>query len=75
MFAPVGRMAGWLRRRLGAPLVVFVRRTMRSPGRFVAFILSGIVAGTAIGFVGPLIGAALGGLAGSVVALFHSPPD
>jgi len=74
LFAPVGRIAGWLLRRLGAPLVVFVRRTMRTPGRFAAFTLAGVVAGIGAGFGGPLIGAALGGLAGSTIALSESRP-
>src|SRR5438128_1516955 len=73
MYAEVGPIAGCLLRRLGAPLVVLVRRAVHSPRRF-AYALAGAAAGTAAGFAGPLIGAAFGGLAGSAIALTDSPP-
>jgi hypothetical protein len=74
LFAPVGHRASRFFRRLGAPLVVSVRRTMRAPGRFAALALVGAAAGTAAGFVGPLVGAAVGGLAGSAMILITGRP-
>ena len=53
---------------------VLLRQAVRSPRRFAVFVLAGVVAGSGVGFGGPLIGAALGGLAGSAIALSGSPP-
>jgi hypothetical protein len=72
-FALAGGTRGWVLRRLGAPLVALVRRTMRAPARFAALGLVGLVAGAAAGFCGPLVGAALGGLAGFLTAVATTP--
>jgi hypothetical protein len=68
-----GRVAASLFRRLGAPVAAGVSRAVRKPRRFAVFALAGVVAGTAAGFVGPLVGAAFGGLAAFAIALGASP--
>jgi hypothetical protein len=71
VFTSARGATGALSHRLGAPLVVLARRTMRAPGQFAAFALAGVAAGAASGLCGPVIGAALGGLVGFSSA--HSP--
>ena len=72
--AIIAVLVGLLLRRLGTPLLGLLRQAVRSPRRFAVFVLAGAVAGTGLGFGGPLIGAVLGGLAGSVIAFIDSPP-
>lgn len=69
VFAAARRVAGWLIRRLGTPLLGLLRRAVRAWRFLLASAIAGAAAGTLAGFIGPLIAAALGGLAGSAVAL------
>ena len=71
--ATASRVTGRLFQQLGTPVIALVRRSMRAPGKFTALTLAGVVAGTAAGFGGPLIGAALGGFAGTAIAVRATP--
>jgi hypothetical protein len=73
--ARVGRMAASRFCRLGTPVVTGLIRAVRTPRRFTAFALAGVVAGTAAGSVGPLLGAALCGWAAFAIAVGATPRE
>jgi hypothetical protein len=72
VLVPVGRAAPSMFRRLAAPVAAGVSRAVRTPRQFTIFAVPSVVAGTAAGFVGPLVGAALRGLAAIAIALAAS---